>query len=66
MAIQGQEGLDFFFLFSSPEVNSQATCHIGAETALEEDLALPVLLFETNKELFDLALKNGFRLLGVG
>jgi hypothetical protein len=65
MAIPVQDGLDSFFTSSSSEVNSQATRLIGAGTAVEEDLALPVLLFETNKDLFDLALENGFRLLGA-
>jgi hypothetical protein len=64
MAIQVRDNRDSFFTFSSLEVNSQARRFLFAGTAVEEDLALPIFLFETNKDLFDLALENGFRLLG--
>jgi hypothetical protein len=65
MAVQTPDGLASFFMPNSPEVNPQATHLTFVRTSVEEDLALPVLLFETNKDLFDLALESGFRLLGA-
>jgi hypothetical protein len=65
MAIQEQDNLDSFFTSSLSKVNLQTTRLLEAGTAVEENAALPVRLFEMNKDLFDRALENGFRLLGA-
>lgn len=65
MAIQLQDVLETFLISSSSEVESQTIRLTTEMSVLEEDSMLPVLLFETSKSLFDLALENGFRTLGA-
>lgn len=66
MELQLQDVLEIFFISSSSEVEEAQTVPLTSEASvLADDPELPVLLFETSKFLFDLALENGFRALGA-
>jgi hypothetical protein len=65
MGIHPQDTFDTFLTPSTPELCVRATRSTGEEIDGEDIPSFLPLLCETNKLLFDLALKNGFRILGA-